>query len=197
MSTGWAAVIVAIAVLTVTNTALLVGLLRRHEAVLSKAEAAARSSRSGDVLMGLEPGETIEPFRAKDGSGRVVTDKELLARAPSVVVILEPGCAACEQMMPALASGQVPMDGLPLTVVLPETAESHHRKIDNHAWTIYQHDFDVSGAFGAQISPVAFVVGKDGLILAREVPGGVDDLRRLMKATSSTNGITPATADAR
>lgn len=179
MSTGWSLVVGAIAVLTVTNTVILVGLLKRHEAVLARAEEAGTTARTGGVLMGLEPGAAVGSFRAHDARGVTVTDRDLTANAPCLVVLLEPGCAACENIMNELVVTPS-RAGLPVAIVLPDTTESHARDLDGRAtWTLYQHDDEVSLAFGAQITPLAFVLDRSGEILARHVPAVLQDVWRL------------------
>lgn len=186
MSQGWAIVVVAIAALTLTNTALLVGLLKRHEAVLARAEAAGRTARRGGLLMGLDPGSTIGSFHAVDGDGATLTDVELGRAAPYVLVLLEPGCAACETIMTDLGNVGFPAAGLPLAIVLPDIAESHARNLDDRAtWTLYQHDDEVSAALGAEITPLAFVIGRDGEVVAQEIPSSVEDVLRLTAASEA------------
>lgn len=190
MSLGWSVVVVALAVLTLTNTALLVGLLKRHEAVLTRAEAAGRSTRPGGLLMGLEPGRTVATFHARDGAGATVTDADLQQHTPYAAVLLEPGCAACETIMADLAMSDLPGGSLPLAVVLPDIAESHARNLDGRAtWTLYQTAGEVSAAFGAEITPLVFVIGHNGEVLAKDIPASINDVSRLAAATHAADSV--------
>lgn len=195
MSTTWGIVIVAATALTVTNTVILIGLLKRHDAVLSRAEAAGRVARQGGLLMGLDPGASVGPFDAHDGSGRPITRDDLISTAPCVVVFLEPGCSACETIMTDLGTEPAPAQALPLGLILPDTAESHARNLDNRAtWTMYQHGTQVSAAFATEITPVAFLLDGDGTVLRREIPSAVQDVWQLMQSSSLHDSTHPSTS---
>jgi thiol-disulfide isomerase/thioredoxin len=176
MTVGVIASMLALWVLIIAVALLQLGLLRRTAQVLERVEAELRVSRSGGISFGLAPGAKVRPFVAVNDQGRLATSEEIL-KTPTIVLFLEPGCLPCESLVDQLQqSGWDKAAGIRLLTVLTDNSESREfLKADGvDCW--YQSEGVVSAAFGTSITPHAFALGPDGVVVDRSIPASLDDL---------------------
>lgn len=195
MTAAWATAFVALAILVIVLGVLVIGLLRRIAPVLDRLEA-PRGEESSHVREGLDAGGRIGEFEAVTASGQQVAREVITARAGrSVVTFIEPGCGYCENIMAELVETPWPGDSLPLYLVLSDSEESRQRHLDASGGTVlYQRDNAVGDAFSANITPVAFVLEGDGVVLTKLIPRHAEELVALARSASRDALRPPVTA---
>jgi len=177
VNAAWATAFVALSVLVLVLGVLVIGLMRRVAPVLDRLEAADLSGPEV-VREGLDPGIRIRAFEAVTATGQLVTRETIKAPAGrSLVVFLEPGCGYCETIMAELLESPWRSDLPPLYLALTDSADARERQLEKTCCTVlYQHDSAVSDAFGTNVTPVAFVLDSDGIVVAKQVPRQANDV---------------------
>ena len=191
MTTPW---MIAFGLLTVLVLGLgltVVGLLRRTADLLERAEAALRTtsaSASTESMFGVPVGSHVRPFFVTDRDGRTVSSAELLDQpGPVAVLLMEPGCGACENLAEQLGTDgwDASSDGA-LLAVLPNTEES--RSFVPADITVgYQDDGNVALALDSNVSPHVLVLDRDGRVLANDVPLDLNSIRGLLRPTTGVD----------
>lgn len=191
MNTAWIVAFCVQAAATLVLALLVVGLLRRVETVLARAEAGGPAPGPSE---GLDPGSPVAPFTL-ERAGEAVSDSDIWRETPmSAVVFVEPGCAPCESLMRQMDSDEW-SSAVPITLVLPESAkQSASLPNESSVRTSFQHGHDVSRAFSANVTPLAFLVNSDGIVVDRLIPRDLDDLlgwvssRSILSVSPTTGG---------
>src|SRR5487761_1791863 len=88
MSGPWLAAFVTLWILVIVLAGLLLGLLRRVEGILTRAESHA-AAMFITPNFGLRAGEWVPAFMGQDADGRTVDSSEVLPEAPLVFLFVE------------------------------------------------------------------------------------------------------------
>lgn len=187
MTSPW---IIAFSLLTLLVMALaltVVGLLRRTADLLERAEGALQAAPppvAGGPLSGVAVGGYVRPFVVTDRDGRDVPSAEVLQPGPVAVVLMEPGCGACENLAEQLQEeGWNSLTDGQLLVVLPSTDESRHF-VPAEIPIGFQDNGNVALALDSNVSPHVLVLDSDGLVLANDVPLDLAAIRGLLAAAN-------------
>lgn len=181
MSGPWIAVVLLLAGITLIQTTVMVGLIRRASSVLERTEEVL--SRRSTVLgpaVGLPRGTSLPDFQAFTVNGATVRAADLSGKS-NLFLILSESCEPCRALAASLAKPQERLDlGVRLIVVVDrfgEYLQGLHSLAD--VVLLRQENREVSRAFDSDVSPHAILVDSHGTILDNAIPGSNADLREL------------------
>jgi hypothetical protein len=183
MSSAWIAAFAALAFVTLTTAVVVLGLLRRAVAVLEQVQGGNDAAGKG-----APSGTALEPFELRDDDGAGVVSDELIARGPTIFLLLEEWCDPCVALAEELAMKEVgeSVDGVQLVAVVGQAHERRRLALPASMRIFYPADERVVEAFRWRASPLAFLVDETGLVLDRLVPNGVGQLQVLARRSAGT-----------
>ena len=134
------------------------------------------------VRDGLKAGTPAPAFRLPDIHGGTVSLDQFRGRKV-LLVFSDPQCAPCDQLAPKLAElhRKHENNGLAVVMVGRGDPEQNRKKAGQHRIefpVLLQEKWKLSRQYGIFATPVAFLVGKDGVI-ARNVATGPDEIMTL------------------
>ena len=134
------------------------------------------------VRDGLKAGTPAPAFRLPDIHGGTVSLDQFRGRK-LLLVFSDPQCAPCDQLAPELAElhRKHENNGLAVVMVGRGDPEQNRKKAVQHRIefpVLLQEKWKLSRQYGIFATPVAFLVGKDGVI-ARNVATGPDEIMTL------------------
>ena len=134
------------------------------------------------VRDGLKAGTPAPAFRLPDIHGGTVALDQFRGRKV-LLVFSDPQCAPCDQLAPKLAElhRKHENNGLAVVMVGRGDPEQNKKKAGQHRIefpVVLQEKWKLSRQYGIFATPVAFLVGKDGVI-ARNVATGPDEIMTL------------------
>ena len=175
MSAAWVAAFAALWLVTLLNTAVVLGGLRRIASVLERAEA--RLPAEGPAL-GAEVGSAIDPFPLVGEDGSDVSWGEFV-REPTILLLMSPHCGACRNLAEHLVGPREQVKGVPLVVVMDDSPEGRREPLPPGLNVLYQRDGAATRALRNRATPQAYVLDPSGVVLSRRVPATLGDLRDL------------------
>jgi peroxiredoxin len=133
---------------------------------------------------GLKPGTPAPDFRLPDLQGRTVSLHEYNGRRV-LLVFSDPHCGPCDELAPHLARlhEEHRGNGLSLLLVGRGGAEENRKKADQFGFefpVVLQDKWKLSKEYGIFATPVAFLIGEDGVI-AKEVAVGKEAILALAR----------------
>lgn len=198
---------VAIGALAVGGALAFVTLLRSYGRALVRLERLERAVREAgievegeaapglDVIRpqrGLQPGTPAPRFTATEVAGASVSLDDLLTlRHPVMLVFASPNCGPCAAMMPEVAAWQREhADRLTVAVASDGSLAEVRSKAEQFDLLHVLHDEDneLYGAFQANGTPGAVLIGGDGAI-ASYVASGRDAIEDLMHEVLDAPGL--------
>ena len=134
------------------------------------------------VRDGLKAGTPAPAFRLPDIHGGTVSLDQFRGRK-LLLVFSDPQCGPCDQLAPKLAElhRKHENNGLAVVMVGRGDPEQNRKKAIKHGISfplVLQEKWKLSRQYGIFATPVAFLVGKDGVI-ARNVATGPDEIMTL------------------
>lgn len=148
-------------------------------------EAAAEGGRAQTTESpGLPVGDRAPDFDLPDLDGRHRSLSALLAaRVPLVLTFSEPGCGACEALLPQLGRLQAAYAGeLDIVLVSRAGAADDHaaHDVDGVAAVLLQEEREVALRYGVSAVPSAALVSPEGIIVAPLAvgPAAIEELIR-------------------
>jgi hypothetical protein len=177
----WIVLVAGQTIMTLLLVVIVLGMHRQFQEL-----ANGRGARVGSLnLTGLSRGQHVPLFDAVDVEGRTWTS--LPVAGPLLILLTSPGCEPCARLLAALSQTAEPELGLPLLMVLPDTAAS--RDVHVPAWShlLFQRSASVSAAFMSAATPHLFLVDADSRVIDSVVPGDLADLQRLAATRVSVN----------
>jgi hypothetical protein len=186
MSGPWLAAFVALWIVVMVLAGLVLGLLRRVEGILTRAE-----SHSAAMIItpkfGLHPGELVPAFMGHDASGRPVDSSDVLSAAPLVFLFVEEGCRPCGQLVTDLAT-EGWQANTPLVLVASNQLKSRewlNRSLGGVS-VLFEENNRISDAFATGVTPNAFLVGDRRTVIAQFGPASLSALRSWATAITSS-----------
>jgi hypothetical protein len=184
------------------GSALLVGLLsfafswqltRQNGRLLERLDALEGAERrERGILAG--PGEPMPRFELPDLAGHRVTLEELLAPGRGVVLVFtDPGCHACDPLMPVIGRRRRSLGDGPIPVLISRgDAAANEAKVAEHGieLILLQEGFDLPKSVGVAGMPGAIAVDREGRI-ASEPTLGTEAVRELLEAPDSVDDPIP------
>jgi len=134
---------------------------------------------------GLKAGTRAPVFLLPDLQGRMVSLEEYRGRRV-LLVFSDPQCEPCDELAPHLVRlhREYANDGLGVILVGRGNAEENHRKAAQHGFEfpvlLQDRKWKVSKEYGILATPVAFLIGEDGVI-ARDAAVGRDAILDLVR----------------
>ena len=134
---------------------------------------------------GLKAGTRAPVFLLPDLQGRMVSLEEYRGRSV-LLVFSDPQCGPCDELAPHLVRlhREYANDGLGVILVGRGNAEENHRKAAQHGFEfpvlLQDRKWKVSKEYGTLATPVAFLIGEDGVI-ARDAAVGKDAILALVR----------------
>ena len=131
---------------------------------------------------GLKAGTLAPPIDLPDLNGGHAALADFRGRHV-LLVFSDPHCAPCDALAPRLTDLELRHrgDGLALMMVSRGDVAENRRKADQHGFgfpVVLQRRWEVSKEFGIFATPVAFLIGPDGVIV-RDVGIGMDGIMAL------------------
>lgn len=131
---------------------------------------------------GLKAGTPAPAFELPDVHGNTVSLEEYRGRRV-LLVFTDANCGPCDQLAPDLVRlhRQHRKNGLALVLVGRGDPEENRRKAEAHGFkfpVVLQKQWEISKKYGIFSTPVAFLIGEDGVI-ARSVAKGTDEIMTL------------------
>lgn len=128
---------------------------------------------------GLPVGSEVPPARLETLTGETKGISELVT-APTVVLFWNPGCGYCRALRDDVRSWEERSpDGAPALVVISSGTSDEVREEGFASPVLLDPDWAVAGAFGADGTPMAVLLGVDGRVAASLVTGGAAALALL------------------
>jgi peroxiredoxin len=133
---------------------------------------------------GLKAGTRAPVFLLPDLQGRMISLEQYRGRRV-LLVFTDPQCGPCDELAPHLVRlhREYANDGLGVILVGRGNAEENHRKAEQHGFEfpvlLQDRKWKVSKEYGILATPVAFLIGEDGVI-ARDAAVGRDAILALV-----------------
>ena len=125
---------------------------------------------------GLAVGDPAPGFVLPDLDGRSVALDELLAaRRGALLFFTNPGCAACNPILPALGRAQAVFHGIPVGIISTGDVADNRARAAEHGLTqvLLQDGFEVAESYAVYGSPAAVLVDPLGRIGSERALGAV------------------------
>jgi methylamine dehydrogenase accessory protein MauD len=122
---------------------------------------------------GLKAGTTAPDFTLPALDGAEVSLKSFRGR-PLLLVFSDPNCAPCNEVLPKLEEIHRHGD-VKVLVISRGDPEANRKKVKQLRLTlpmVLQKSWEISRAYGMFATPIGYLVGEDGVLLADVAPGG-------------------------
>lgn len=178
MSGVWMVAVLSLWVVLLLVLVLVLGLARRILPILERAESVLRNAGGDEgANTGLAPGTVVPDFELARSDGSAVKFSQLVVDA-GVFVFVDAHCDPCKRLTGELAAESAPLHELRLHLI---TDEPLGMAPPLGVELLHQSDEAASRAFEQVAYPQAYAVRPDRTVIAREIPGGVADLRLLAR----------------
>jgi thiol-disulfide isomerase/thioredoxin len=173
---AWTAAFVVLSFATLVSIVLQLGLVRRVSMVLE--EMAQKEAGATATEGGAARGSQLPPFEIEraDGTPMAFTWP---GSSPSIFLFMEPGCAPCQKIAPALSGVADRLQSLPLYVVTPHESGVGWLPASGDFVRLLDRDEAAARAFRNLVSPQAFAVDRHGVVRDRKIVASGDDLSSL------------------
>lgn len=164
---------VAIAVATL-SIAFFWQLMRQNGRLLNELEA-LKAGGGGPAPTGPQPGDLAPSFALPAlGGGGLALDELLAAGRGLVVVVTDPGCGACDPLLPEIGRLQSdPETPVPLVMISRGDRDANLAKAREHGLepVLMEEEFEVSRALGINGAPGAVRLDTEGRYVAKPSMG--------------------------
>jgi peroxiredoxin len=149
-------------------------LMRQNGRLLNELEA-VRAGADGATPTGPQPGHPAPLFELPAlGGGSLALEELLAAGRGLVVVVTDPGCGACEPLLPEIGRLQRdPETPVPLVMISRGDPEANRAKARAHGLetVLLEEGFEVSRALGINGAPGAVRLDPEGRYVAKPAMG--------------------------
>jgi hypothetical protein len=181
---AWVAVLAAVAAVLFLGL-VLAGLVRTVDALRARV-ADLESDRVVHLPAGPRVGAPAPAFRGRTAGGDEVSDADLRGER-SLVVLTDPECEACRELVPELLSPEA--RGLPRLVLVVSGGSSGAFAAAGSgadALVVLDPGGTIGESFGAPFTPHVVVADEDGFVVAS---GGATDLADVRRLVREAEGI--------
>lgn len=176
MSGAWMVAVLSLWAVLLLVLVLVLGLARRILPILERAETVLRNAGGDEgANTGRAPGTVVPDFELVRSDGSAVSFSQLVADA-GVFVFVDAHCDPCKRLTGELAAESRSLHELRLHLI---TDELLGVTLPPGVELLHQSGEVASRAFEQVAYPQAYAVRSDRTVIAREIPGGVADLRLL------------------
>jgi hypothetical protein len=178
MTAPWILVLCFLSTCVLLIALVVLGALRRINAVLEQAEARLRDlpAAPSPGPGGLELGATLPSFQADRLGDALVTDEELRGN-PATILFLSASCPPCAALARDLR--RHPSRDESVYVVVTEPNDAEELRLTEAQQVLIQREGQLSEAFKTTATPHAFVFNGAGVLVAAGTPNSGAALRRL------------------
>jgi methylamine dehydrogenase accessory protein MauD len=149
--------------------------------------------RERGIVAGL--GESMPDFELPDLSGRLVSLTELLAAGRGLLLVFtDPGCHACDPLLPEIGRRQRDSGLDPRPVLISRgDPDANRAKVGEHGieLVLLQEGFDLPKSVGVAGMPGAIVLDRDGRITSQPTIG-TEPVREVLESAASVDDPTAA-----
>ncbi|MBS1844523.1 MAG: redoxin domain-containing protein [Actinobacteria bacterium] len=168
-------------------------LMRQNGRLLERLDALEGDDRrERGILAGL--GEPMPRFELPDLSGRPVSLDDLLTEDRGVLLVFtDPGCHACDPLLPEIGRRQRSAGPGPVPVVISRgDAAANRAKVAEHGIEriLLQEGFDLPKSVGVAGMPGAIAVDGEGRIASKPTLG-TEPVRELLESSDSVDDPMP------
>jgi peroxiredoxin len=145
---------------------------------------------------GLKAGTPAPDFRLPrlDGRGQLALS-ELRGRIV-LLVFSDPHCGPCQALAPQLEALHRKQSEVAIVMISRGEPSENHAKVKEHGLTfpvVLQHQWEISRCYAMFATPIAYLIGEDGILL-RDVALGTDAILDLAKAREVSHNGQPVAA---
>lgn len=162
-------------------------LMRQNGRLLARLDALETGDRRERGIL-ADIGDPMPHFELPDLSGRLTSLDDLLADGRGLLLVFtDPGCHACDPLLPEIGRRQRDHGLDPRPVVISRGAPDANRaKVAEHGIEsiLLQEGFDLPKSVGVAGMPGAIAVDRDGRIVSPPALG-TDPVRELLRSTAS------------
>jgi len=165
--------------------------LMRQNGRLLLEVGALRDGLEGAPRTGHRPGDPAPPFELPAlGGGRLSLAQLLSAGRGAVIMVVDPGCGACDPLLPAVGRMQRDPDAPPLVLISRGDLEDNRAKAAEHGLepVLIEAEYEVSRALGINGAPGAVRLDADGRYTAKPSMGA-ERVGILLGDLTATNPI--------
>lgn len=187
MTGPWIAAFLVLWLTCLVTLLVVLGQARRF-AGLFEAVSAYLSSEAGQAqLESIAPGEIVDDFDIRDSKGHTSNLKDLID-SRTIILFVSDECAPCVDLLEELSTDGT-IAGVPTLLIstsevrVPSISPSAHDQI------YLDPEGAAMKAFRNKVTPRAFLVEKDGLVLDKEVPNLVRQLHALVRRNSPMESV--------
>jgi peroxiredoxin len=142
---------------------------------------------------GLPAGTRAPAFTLPDLSGQLVSLDQYRGRSV-LLVFTDPNCGPCDQLAPKLADLHRKHAGNGLSILMVGRGDAQENQKKARAFglefpVVMQDRWKLSKEYGIFATPVAFLIGKDGVIEQNVAEGGDKILALAAKASSESKEV--------
>lgn len=183
MTDAWIVAFVALWVLVLVIGLLVLGTLRRIVPTLERLESYIPPISADALPRGLSAGAAVPEFEAeRAGGGRFAISD--LRGSPAFVLFLSEECRPCARFVRDLAKNRVPDLAAKLVVVVESDSLAEQVARAEGAVVLVQRERELADAFDSNVTPHAFVLDADAVVLASGTPNDWTRLRHLADAAA-------------
>jgi hypothetical protein len=177
VSTAWIAAFATLWLMTLTTAVVVLGTLRRIAPIVELAQSVIESG--GVDLAGLPVGSVVPPFVAYAAEGSLISSTELLDDGV-LLLFLSVACSPCRSLARELSAADATIvDDVPLVAVLAEGTDASELGLSQSVTVVYQRDRGVSHALRNVSTPQAFLIDRNGVVVASGIPNSLLNLEAL------------------
>lgn len=178
MTDPWIVAFVALWLLVVVIGLLVLGALRRIVPILERLESYTPPVSVDALPRGLPRGTRIPEFEAERAGGGQFGTSDLRG-SPSFVLFLSEECRPCARFIRDLARDRVPELGGKLVVVADNASLAHQFAPAQGLTVLVQRDREIADVFESNVTPHAFALDADAMVLGGGTPNDWTRLRHL------------------
>jgi hypothetical protein len=178
MTDPWIVTFVALWLLVVMIGLLVLGTLRRIVPILERLESYTPAMSADALPRGLPLGASVPEFEGERATGGQFGPSDLRG-SPSFVLFLSDECRPCARFVRDLAKGRVPELGAKLVVVVDDASLADQFALAQGVTVLVQQERELADAFDSNVTPHAFALDADAIVLGSGTPNDWTRLRHL------------------
>jgi hypothetical protein len=183
MTDPWIVAFIALWMLVIVIGLLVLGTLRRIVPTLERLESYAPPISADAIPRGLPAGASIPELEAERAGGGQFAISDLRGSL-SFVLFLSDECRPCARFVRDLTKDRVPELGARLVVVVESASLAEQVARAQGVTVLIQRERELADVFDSNVTPHAFALDADAVVLASGTPNDWTRLRLLGQAAA-------------